>query len=273
MKTKIANTNVNIVLFSFVTVFMMACQQDENFEQMEESSYAIMYADSAYLEIEGNLYDPEVIWGNVETYIPAFNRMQSHLKFKDGRLSWEFGSASDLKISENIYNYVIRKWENKNKLLESGTCELAFTKEGNYVIKPINREKYKGVSRGGGRYELYIGMDSRNMSYLKEIYENYGPDGNTPFTNLNNVIDIEHSDFRGNGMGDMSIDGTGTTNKKFWGYYCCNACGYDKTDRYSCYYNEMNGWDNRKEGGILYEMIDGPQQLPLITLRNRHNFN
>ena len=278
MKMNEFNFSFSVATLLVITILMMSCEKNDldNCNTIQENLFSQLYVDSAYLEIEGNLYDPEIIWGNVDVYLSAFERMQSHLKFKDNHLYWDFERASDIKVSENIYNYVIDNWKSKNEMINAGTHKLMCSERGDYNVIPILDEK---LSRASSpelpvfREVLWFGQHRDNMIKLSRIWSYYGPDRKVDYTNLNKVIDIPNSGFHGDGAGDVSIRGEGTTAKGgYWGYYCCNACAFNKADKYGCYFNEMAGWNHREELNTFYEIIQNVSILPLITLRNRRIF-
>ena len=66
-----------------------------------------------FLGFEGDLYDPEVIWGHQDIYRPAYIRMAHRLK-------WDFSSAEEVRVSQNIFDYVTGIWMRQNAKLASG---------------------------------------------------------------------------------------------------------------------------------------------------------
>lgn len=117
-----------------ITVFMRACQQNENFEQMEESSYAIRYADSAYLEIEGNLNDAKILWGNKDVYTRALKRMEQNVLINSNRFESSMKNGRELNVSENLFNHFVSKWDYWNKLLEKGDKVIVRNKLNHYSV-------------------------------------------------------------------------------------------------------------------------------------------
>ena len=93
------------------------------------------YQDSVYLSFEGNLHEPEVIWGHQDIYVPAYERMRQHLHFEGDTLNWDFKSAEEIKVSENIYEYVTWSWSYDNNLLRTGDYVLSVEADGYYMVK------------------------------------------------------------------------------------------------------------------------------------------
>lgn len=256
----------------FLVLFFLGCTEDDTEERL--FSLEKFYADSSFLEIQGDLNDPHVIWGNVKTYLPAFERMKRYLYVKDNRLRWDVVSGAELNISENIYDYVVERWEGMNRQLEEsgGTLELyndyyriAYENVDNSrILKDINQK---------GLPVLKIEAHKTNMSILFEIswrvYKFHY------YRNLKDHIDIKNSDFRGDGIGGMRIDGTvGTGGGNYYGYFCCNACAFmDGFEKYACEFNNINTWNRIPGAELWYFQVENQQGLPLIALRNAENFD
>lgn len=67
-------------------------------------------------------------------YIPAHQRMARHLKINNQHLNWDFTNNEELRVSKNIFDYLIQHWEYCNKLLESGKFYIETVPEGYKVI-------------------------------------------------------------------------------------------------------------------------------------------
>lgn len=145
MKNKIQSFILGIVYLSIFGLSTMSCankpkdgeKAPKQESAVEKISYTEMYRDSVYLTCEGELYKPEVIWSNQKVYIPAYNRMKRHLKFTGNRLVWDFKNATELKISQNIYDYVVFWWENCNQQLKTGKYELKILEDNFFSVLPI----------------------------------------------------------------------------------------------------------------------------------------
>lgn len=82
------------------------------------------YRDSVFLKIEGDLQDPEVIWGSKDTYLRSLDRMERYLWIENNRLKWNVTKGKDIKISDNIYAYIVDAWKLQNARLDSGRYKL-----------------------------------------------------------------------------------------------------------------------------------------------------
>lgn len=261
-------TQINFVLCMLICMIMLLGYNCTNKDIIytNENQYTRTYADSVFLGFEGDLYNPDVLWKNVDIYLLALNRMRMNLKFKKNKIVWDFRSASDLKMSENIYTYIIEAWEAQNKKLESNEYSIIFSRDGyGYKIEP---KKSNLSSRAFAAIILRQGMHRSNMKALKNLPP-------LPLINplkLSYIVDIEKSDFSGDGAGGVQITGRGGTNKVWWSYYCCNACAWNPTNKVSCSRNDILEMYNDKRGDISYFFIRNIDHLPLITLQNPQNF-
>lgn len=116
---------------AFLAICFIGCENS----MTDEISYSALYADSLELKCGGNMRIPMDQSENWDTYLPAHRRMIRHLKYKDNLLSWDF-TAKDLKISENIYDFVTECWMQENDRLKTGEYTIKFVENG-YIITPI----------------------------------------------------------------------------------------------------------------------------------------
>ena len=231
------------------------------------------YADSSFLEIQGDLNDPHVIWGNVKTYLPAFERMKRYLYVENNRLRWDVVSGAELNISENIYDYVVRCWEGMNRQLEEsgGTLELY---NGYYRIAYENvddKQRKRNISRGDSDPVLIYGDHPYNMLVLFEIvwevYEYH------IYNNLKDFLDLPSCLFEGDAIGGMRVTGWLYAPGGYCRYYCCNACASMQGERrFACEFNDIIGWDREVAGDDWFFKVLNISGLPLITLYNPENY-
>lgn len=243
---------LTILLISLI----LFCQCSNESAVKEENLSFESFKDSTFLKIEGDLYDPQVIWANVDIYLAAFDRMKRYLKIEKDVLKWDIEKGAEINISENIYDYIVDGWKCHNKQLASKNYQLIGNNNSYAVIKKSNFN----ISPKSGGATLISGAHSSNYSILKDIHDNHSYD------HLANHIDLENSDFRGNGMGDASIRGRLSSGILILEYYCCNACIV--TGQIDCRDNFMFGTRDQQRGDIYYEMVINTNQLPLITLQS-----
>lgn len=264
MKTKLCK--FSLIIMCLYSLFFWGCEQNISIDQ--ETFCNNTYQDSIFLKIEGNLYDPTVIWGNVDTYLAAFHRMTRHLKLKDNCLEWDFKTASDIGVSENIYIYVTDTWKQENLLLATQKYELVCVGDG-HIVKSKETVQTKGGFLLEERFVLKQGNHNENMKILLSIVRSYGFFSGH---GLAEAIGISKSDFKGNGMGDVSIGGYASADSNYCSYSCCNACAFDKSDIIYCSHNLMTSQYQIIYADVTILWIRNPQQLPLITVQNPHLF-
>lgn len=90
------------------------------------------------LKVEGNDLNLPTEWLKVNPiiYRRALHRMNSCLTIKNDTLYWEIQNGAEVKISENIYNYITYLWKYSNAKLKSDTSyEIRKNiQDGGYII-------------------------------------------------------------------------------------------------------------------------------------------
>ncbi|MCR9012074.1 hypothetical protein [Gabonibacter chumensis] len=115
-------------------------------DSLPEEEVAGFYADSVFLRINGDVMDSHTIWDNVAIYLKALYRLEKHLRIENNRFKWDVKDGAELRITQNIFDYVIDRWEECNDLLETGCYEIEREmKSGRFYVVPkciyITREK------------------------------------------------------------------------------------------------------------------------------------
>ena len=252
MKRKLCD----LVWISFVafTMLLGGCSENVQEDFLNENNIAEMYADSVFLGFEGDLIYPEVIWGNVDTYLRAFERMNAYLKLKDGVLVWDIKNGGELNISENIFDYITGWWSRQNEKLNSGDYKLEIQENG-YCIIPTKIKEEPLKSRVG--QFLIRGQHRYNVNILVQVYTNARP-GNSLRYYIENLGDP--SLFSPNLFyGSSSSYGR-------WSYNCDNACFYSSV--ITCAHNEILGSDSDLRGGEYWEEVLNRNGLPLVSIMN-----
>ena len=227
-------------------------------------SLAEFYQDSVYLSFEGNLHEPEVIWGHQDIYVPAYERMRRHLHFEGDTLNWDFKSAEEIKVSENIYEYVIWFWSYDNNLLRTGNYTLFIDEDGYYMLKSKKTNTSKATIIEGN-IPLTWNAHKSNMANCIRAF----PLLET--LRLPCVIKETKTNLRGDGFGGRTIYGSGENSEGgLWGYYVCDPCDYE--DRFNCDLNKCVGYRTDDAGARFYEKACNKLGSPLMTLTNKWNF-
>ena len=121
------------------------------------------YKDSAFLAIDGDLYNPELIWGEVHIYLPAFNRLFRHSRIENNQIVLDVTSGKQVRISENIFEYVRESFELQNKTARETKRKIKRLNSG-YAWE--NQTKSKSLSKtDSGKHDTR----SQNGFYLSEF--------------------------------------------------------------------------------------------------------
>ena len=111
------------------------------------------YQDSIFLDLRGDLRDPEVLGRDWEVYIRAYRRVRQHMRFQiEGqaiRFVWDVKSGSELKVSEQIFNHIVRLWEKYNRRLATGRYDILL-ELGIFIVQPKKNPQLYPV---GGKYQ------------------------------------------------------------------------------------------------------------------------
>lgn len=113
--------------------FWFSC--DKTFAQSNITSYC----DSVFLDVEGDIRDPDVLRKDLDIYIRAYKRMQMNMRFETGynanRFVWDIKCGADLNISEQIYNKIVTLWNKYNKRLSTGRYDIVL--QGDiFIVQP-----------------------------------------------------------------------------------------------------------------------------------------
>lgn len=116
---------ISIFSFTLLCVAWVISSCNDNVSMLDtmnslETKSVEHMSDTVFLGFEGDLNAPKIIWGNMDIYASAYDRMARKLCFKNNRIEWECSSAEEMHISQNIYDYVIGMWTYHNSQLESG---------------------------------------------------------------------------------------------------------------------------------------------------------
>lgn len=135
---KILSFKTVMILFLSISPLLGICQDTKKTAPLKFPAYA----DSTYLMIEGNLWEPENVWKNVDVFVRAGNRLEQHLFVKDGFFTWNIEKGEDIKISENIFQYFLHIWQQSNEKLKTGNYEIRDFKGRKIAVtktKPQNK--------------------------------------------------------------------------------------------------------------------------------------
>ena len=73
IKDMVMGKQVCFYVFIFIITLIGGCDQSVEKGILDRYETFEMYADSVFLGFEGDLFYPEIIWGNVDVYLSAFD--------------------------------------------------------------------------------------------------------------------------------------------------------------------------------------------------------
>lgn len=111
----------------------------------------ISYRDSVYLVIKEDLTNEDsldtYIHRNWPVYSQAHHRFVQNLYVKDHKLAWDIKTGAEIKISENIFEYLVKQTVYNNEVnLPSGDYEIRiYKKDGCYYVvgKKLSMEGFR----------------------------------------------------------------------------------------------------------------------------------
>lgn len=123
--------NVLLILLVLLTV---NCTQNKKIVKVDPFPF---------LEIEGDLNEnPLLLWQNKDIYMEAQYRMEKLVKIDNNLFEWDF-TAEDVRVSKNLFDYIVAGWKSYNERLETGLYEIYKNECNLYFIrrKPIKSKE------------------------------------------------------------------------------------------------------------------------------------
>ena len=91
--------------------------------------------DFDFLEIKGDLNEnPNLLWENKDIYLKAVYRMEKLVKVDNNCFEWDV-TAEDVRVSNNLFNYITARWKSFNEQLEPGNKEIYKNEVGIYFVR------------------------------------------------------------------------------------------------------------------------------------------
>lgn len=108
----------------------------------EANKYKASITDTTFLQTKDKMSDsaidpfnPNYAFNQV-VYLKALERTKKHLTIKDNRLICNIGSGKELRISEDLCQYIMNILENWNKGIKEKQYKIIKTDDG-YDVKPV----------------------------------------------------------------------------------------------------------------------------------------
>lgn len=135
---KMAQKKYEVILFIILLSVLLNIYGCKDNSTQKKGTFPIdSYKDSVFIKIEGDLYNPKIIWENKKNYLQAYNRFIQHLSIKENRFVWDIQNGSQIKISDNIFTYIVEGWESQNKKLATGKYEIITVEDNLYYVAPL----------------------------------------------------------------------------------------------------------------------------------------
>lgn len=238
-------------------MILISCIQENVDDIIENDINSMNFADSVFLGFEGDLHDPELLWANMDIYSPAYERMKRFLIINDNHLRWNIKEASDINISENIFDYIVSCWETTNRKLEEGIYKLEVLENNYYTLLLINEgDNIKTKTPQA----LIPGWYEYNWSLCMATYYNSGCNFLSDYIGVANPEPDGFGGYRFHEKFENKTTGE-------WGEYYCTWLGPE-------FNNELNRiviklTDNWKVtgGDIFVWALANYQHAPLMTLK------
>lgn len=130
----------SVISLFMIIVLLAGCsvsaKLNREYARINKEDFRKARADTTFLKLEGNFYDkPWLLYENLDTYLRVLDRLASHVKVKANRLIWDFKSAEEVRVSEDIYRYFVSTWERYNERLAKGKEELYINDSGYFSLR------------------------------------------------------------------------------------------------------------------------------------------
>ena len=82
---------------------------------------------------------------HADTWERALARMERHHTILDNQFVWNMKNGAQVKISDNLYDFIIRWWERQNKKLKTGNYGLWYVGGNRYfvvLVRDTTHENY-----------------------------------------------------------------------------------------------------------------------------------
>lgn len=126
-------------------------QPDSKLLWEEAHHYRATITDSTFLSTKGVMSDKAITslvsggWNknyayNQVVYLEALERAKRHLSVKDNKFVYPLKSGKEINISEDLHQYICRLFEDWNRWVADGRCEISKDKNGFYDIIPYKQQ-------------------------------------------------------------------------------------------------------------------------------------
>lgn len=116
----------------------------------EANKYRASVTDTTFLKTKGAMSDQAIDaltpdgWNNdyafnQVVYLKALERARKHLSLKDNQLVCNLKSGKDIRIAEDLYEYILTLFKDWNKWVKEGRCRIVKDGDGGYEVVPVRQ--------------------------------------------------------------------------------------------------------------------------------------
>lgn len=117
-------------IYSFVIVLLSGCHSKKTV------TGNMQYTDSTFLKTKSSLYVMDSnMMEDSKILFEAQKRMEKYKYVQQGRFKWDTSFRKDIRISKDLFEYVLASWKQENRLVDCGLYKIK-RKKGKYVLSP-----------------------------------------------------------------------------------------------------------------------------------------
>ena len=116
----------------------------------EANKYRASVTDTTFLKTKGAMSDQAIDaltpngWNNdyafnQVVYLKALERARKHLSLRDNQLVCNLKSGKDIRIAEDLYEYILALFKDWNRWVKEGRCRIVKDEEGGYEVVPVRQ--------------------------------------------------------------------------------------------------------------------------------------
>lgn len=116
----------------------------------EANKYRASVTDTTFLQTRGRMSDQAIDaltpngWNNdyafnQVVYLKALERARKHLSLKDNQLVCHLKSGKEIRIAEDLYEYILALFKDWNKWVKEGRCRIVKDGDGGYEVVPVRQ--------------------------------------------------------------------------------------------------------------------------------------
>lgn len=116
----------------------------------DANKYRASVTDTTFLQTRGRMSDQAIDaltpdgWNknyafNQVVYLKALERARKHLSLEDNQLVCHLKSGKDIRIAEDLYEYILALFKDWNRWVKEGRCRIVKDGDGGYEVVPVRQ--------------------------------------------------------------------------------------------------------------------------------------